>query len=231
MNGREHAQAASPAQLLGHLNSVEAANAPSLLFLRGEANLLRATVRVAMVGSREASQTALVRATKLASALAKQQVTVVSGLARGVDRASHLASMEAGGRTIAVIGTPLDKVYPPEHAELQERIAREHLLVSQFPPGYPTSKSNFPRRNRVMALLSHASVIVEAGDSSGTLSQGWEAIRLGRPLFISKSVARDRSLSWPRQMIGYGAMVLEDLEELLAFLPSVSDGSLAEAAF
>ena len=83
--------------------------------------------------------------------------------------------------TIAVLGTDLDDCYPPENRPLQERLMREHLVISQFPSGTPSRRTNFPRRNRTMALLTDATVIIEAGESSGTLDQGWEALRLGRP--------------------------------------------------
>jgi DNA processing protein len=106
----------------------------------------------------------------------------------------------------------------------------EHLVVTQFPIGHPTLRSNFPRRNRTMALLCDASVIVEAGESSGTLSQGWEALRLNRPLFILKSVFENSDLTWPAEMQEYGAQVLEDLEQILDVLP-IGLPPLEEVAF
>ena len=129
---------------------------------------------------------------------------MVSGLARGIDAIAHETAIENGGRTIAGFGTPLDCFYPRENEALQRRIMTEHLAVSQFPHGYPVLRKSFPMRNRTMALLSHASVIVEAGDGSGTLPQGWEALRLGRPLFILKSLVQDDSLTWPAEMMQYG---------------------------
>jgi DNA processing protein len=158
----------------------------------------------------------------LSHALADRGVIVVSGLAKGVDRAAHEAAMEAGGRTIAVIGTPLDQVYPTEHAGLQKRLIAQHLVVSQFAPGTPTTPKSFPLRNRTMALLSDATVIVEAGEKSGTVHLGWEALRLGRLLFLLDSVARNESLSWPKEMIRYGAQVLsrENLPNVIDNIPS-----------
>ena len=101
---------------------------------------------------------------------------------------------------------------------------REQLVVSQFPPGYPSQKKNFPMRNRTMALITDATVIVEAGEKSGTLHQGWEALRLGRLLFLLESVAKDDRLSWPAEMIRYGAQVLsrENLELVLDEMPEYS---------
>jgi DNA processing protein len=174
---------------------------------------------VSIVGSRKASPEGLRRARSLARALAEHGIVVVSGLAAGVDRAAHEGAIEAGGCTFAVLGTPLDQSYPKENAALQERMAREQLLVSQFPVGRPVLKGN-----RTMALLSDATVIVEAGEKSGTPHQGWQALRLGRLLFLLESVANDESLSWPSDMIGYGAQVLSrsNLSIVMENLPAMS---------
>src|SRR5579883_2145947 len=141
----------TPAEVLGDLNGVEAKYAPRQLYLQGNPALLRRGPRVSLVGSRRASQDGLRRARLLSSALARHGIIVVSGLAAGIDRAAHEAAIEASGDTIAVLGTSLEECYPKENQELQERIGREHLLVSQFPSGYPTTPKNFPIRNRTMA--------------------------------------------------------------------------------
>ena len=215
---------ATPAEFLGELNEVEAKYAPRELFLRGDRALLRRGPRVSVVGSRRASEEGQRRARVLSSALARHGITVVSGLAAGIDRAAHEAAIDASGHTIAVLGTPLDSFYPKENQDLQERIGREHLLVSQFPIGYPTTPKNFPIRNRTMALLTDATVIVEAGEKSGTVNQGWEALRLGRLLFLLESVANDRALTWPTEMVRYGAQVLsrDNLDVVLENLPPTS---------
>jgi DNA processing protein len=212
----------TPADILGPLNSVEEKFAPKQLFLRGDRGLLRSGPRVSIVGTRKASADGRRRAQSLAKTLANHGIVVVSGLAAGIDRAAHEAAIEAGGRTIAVIGTPLDQSYPKENADLQETIARDHLLISQFPIGYPSLPKNFPLRNRTMALVTDATVIVEAGEQSGTLHQGWEALRLGRILFLMESVADDDALSWPKEMISYGAQVLnrENLGAVIENLPA-----------
>lgn len=129
------------------------------------------------------------RAGKLAAQLAEKAVVVVSGLADGIDATAHRAAMAAGGRTIAVIGPPLDRCFPAKNAALQEEIYREHLLVSQFSPGSKVSESSLPAQNRTIAMLSHDSVVVEATESSGNLSQAAELQRLGRPLFIMRSLS------------------------------------------
>lgn len=107
----------------------------------------------------------------------------------------------------------------------------KHLAVSQFPSGHPSARPNFPRRNRTMALLTDATVIVEASESSGSLSQGWEALRLGRRLFIMRAVVEDGTLFWPREMMKYGADILTEMDDLLEALPLGVGGALAKLAF
>jgi DNA processing protein len=220
----------TPEQLLGPLNPLEELHAPKCLFVAGHAEWLSERPRVSIVGSRRASPVGLKRAARLARLLAGEHVLVVSGLAEGIDWSAHVATMEAEGRTIAVIGTALSAVYPAQHRALQDQLMQAHVVVSQFPEGHPTTRRNFPMRNRTMALLSDASVIVEAGEGSGSLSQGWEALRLGRPLFLMASILERRDLSWPKTMLEYGAMVLKDPSELLSRLPARIDDPLSAIA-
>lgn len=220
--------------ILGLLNSVEQKYAPETLFMSGDLGILSVGARVAIVGSRKASPEGLARAKKLATLLVSRSVNVVSGLASGIDTAAHTACLNAGGRTIAVIGTPLSGRYPKENASLQEKIMREHLCISQFVEGRAVGRQNFPIRNRTMALLSDATVIIEASDTSGSLHQGWEALRLGRGLFITKAVAEDTRLMWPAKMQNYGAKILSDetIEDLFDQLPLRQPSSeLENAAF
>ena len=214
----------SPEDLLGPLNEVEQQFAPKRLFVIGDRDILTEGSRVAIVGSRDASPDGLRRASKLAKLVVKKGGVVVSGLAKGIDTAAHTSAIQAGGRTIAVIGTPLGEVYPRENAALQETIQTDHLCVSQFAEGYPTRPQNFPIRNRTMALISDATVIVEAGQKSASISQGWEALRLGRGLFISKALVDNPSLTWPKEMLHYGASELSDesLDEFFESLPTRS---------
>jgi DNA processing protein len=214
----------TPGQILGVLNDVERKNAPKSLFLAGDAALLARGPRISVVGSRKASPEGLKRASYFARALVDHNMIVVSGLAEGVDTAAHRAAIEAGGHTIAVLGTPIDEAYPRANAELQALIIEKHLAVSQFPANTKTQRAHFPQRNRTMALLTDATVIIEAGEQSGTVHQGWEALRLGRLLFLLESVANDQSLTWPAKMIHYGAQVLsrETLDAALEEIPSVT---------
>jgi len=161
---------------------------------------------VAIVGSRSVSPEGLLRARRLAREISLAGVTVVSGLAKGVDTAAHTAALEVNCATVAVIGTPLEKAYPAENARLQEQIAADHLLLSPFAPGERVFPSNFPKRNRVMAAVTDGTVIIEAGDTSGTLHQAAECQRLGRWLFILRSVFEDTSLEWPRRFASYERM-------------------------
>lgn len=211
----------APEDLLGPLNDVEHKHVPATLFVAGDTSLLRQNTRVAIVGSRQASAQGLARARRLAKRLCAQGIIVVSGLAAGIDTAAHHATLAAGGRTIAVLGTPLDQVYPKSNAALQHQIMREHLCVSQFPVGAPIHRHNFARRNRTMALMADATVIIEATDTSGSLGQGWEALRLGRGLFLAQSCAEDVSVSWPKKMVHYGGRLLADetLDTLFDVLP------------
>lgn len=208
-------------ELLGPLTEGEEKHSPENLWVAGDVGLLRSGPRVSVVGSREASAEGLARARKLSTALVNHGMVVVSGLALGIDTAAHTTAIDRGGRTIAVLGTPLDQTSPIQNRDLQARIMREHLAVSQFAPGQGVHRGNFPARNRTMALLSEATVIVEAGAQSGTEHQAWEALRLGRLLLVLKSVAETRH-GWVEKLIHYGAQVLTD-ENLAVVLENMPD--------
>jgi DNA processing protein len=145
---------------------------------------------------------------------------VVSGLAKGVDTEALTAAIDAGGQVIAVIGTPLDKAYPAENARLQERIYDKHLLISQFPPGQRVFQGNFPVRNRLMAALTDATAIVEAGETSGTLHQAKACVRFERWLFIARSAVEDPHLKWPAEFVDKPRVrVLNATSDVLDVLP------------
>jgi DNA processing protein len=198
--------------------------APTNLFVEGHAFLLQAGLKICIVGSRKMSEEGRKDAECLAKSLVKHEAIVVSGLAEGIDTVAHETAISQGGKTIAVLGTPLDKAYPKKNSDLLDKIKRDHLAVSQFPIGYPGGKENFPMRNRTMALLSDATIIVEASETSGTRHQGWEALRLGRLVFLMKSVVENKELSWPQEMMKYGAQELtcELLPEILYDIPNVT---------
>lgn len=191
------------------------------IYYAGNLSLLKRPA-VSVIGARDVSAEGLARARRIAREMAKAGVLVTSGLARGVDTAAHMGAIEVGGSTLAVIGTPLDKAYPAENAELQEEIWSHHLLVSQFPSGTRTYPSDFPKRNRLMAALTDASIIVEASDTSGTLHQAKECVRLNRWLFIMRSVVEDPRLTWPGSFLhGKGndrVRVLNEPSDVLSVL-------------
>ena len=223
--------ALTPVDLLGPLNEIETRYVPKALFIQGDRGLLKGGPRVAIIGARRVSPEGARRAKRLAWMLAERGVTIVSGLAEGVDTAAHKGAIEAGGHTVTVIGTPLDKSYPASNRSLQTFLAESHLVISQFASGTPVQPRNFPQRNRTMALISHASVIVEATETSGSLSQGWEALRLGRPLFLVRSIFENPDLKWPAKMREYGAEVLTDVDDVLDRIPSGNLTDLCDAAF
>src|ERR1700687_1786141 len=199
----------SVAKLLGRpLNDIETKYAPKMLYVKGPMDIPLQGPRGSIIGSRKASPNGIENAKTITRTLIENQTVIVSGLAEGIDTSAHETTIAAGGKTIAVLGTPLNKVYPRKNLQLQQEIMADHLAISQFPIGHITTPKDFVLRNRTMALISDATIIVEAGDTSGSLHQGWEALRLGRSLFIWKSVLNNKQLSWPEKMLQYGAMEL-----------------------
>lgn len=200
------------------LPGIEAPATGPTLYYAGDIDLVQRK-GVAIVGSRKVSADGAARARRLARELVTRGVVVVSGLAEGVDVNAHQAAIEATGKTIAVIGTPLDSVYPAAHRALQETIYREHLLVTPFAEGARVFPSNFPQRNRIMAAISDATVIIEASDTSGSLHQAAECARLGRWLFIARSVVDNPALTWPKKFIGGPrTRVLESTDDVVSVI-------------
>ena len=186
-----------------------------LVYYAGDPTLLELT-SVAVVGTRKVSQDGTRRAARLARELVAAGVVVTSGLAMGVDTVAMTAALDAGGRVVGVIGTPLDRATPSSNGPLQEIVYREHLLISPFAWGSRVYRSNFPRRNRVMAQLTSATVVVEASETSGTLHQARECQRLGRWLFLLRSLVEDPSLTWPASFLRHPkTRVLDRTQDLL----------------
>ncbi|WP_317194040.1 DNA-processing protein DprA [Aquimarina mytili] len=210
-----------------YLTEVELKNSPEELFTEGDFSLLYEGRRVAVVGSRKVSPQGIKRAQVITKKLVEKGIIVVSGLAQGVDTVAHTTAIREQGKTIAVLGTPLDKVYPKENKELLDLIKKDHLAISQFPLNYPSRPANFPIRNRTMALISDATIIIEASEKSGTRHQGWEALRLGRSVLLLENIVSDSSLTWPKEMLDYGAQVLtrENFDSILSDLPFVTSKS------
>lgn len=217
----------TPDELVGSLNDIEKKFAPKLLYLSGDKSLMKYP-RVSIIGTRNPSEKGKEYTHLITNFLVMNKVVIVSGLAAGIDTVAHKTAIAKRGRTVAVLGTPLNKYYPQENQVLQDEIIKNHLVVSQFPDGSPIQRKNFPMRNRTMALLSHASIIVEAREGSGTLHQGWEALRLGRPLYIIQETIKDE---WASKLVEYGAEILPIskikviMESLPATVPTVTKGA------
>lgn len=162
---------------------------PPVLFVKGK--LRRDEVGVSVVGSRQATQRGLSVAAHVAEGLAQRGISVISGLAEGIDGAAHEATLRVGGRPIGVIGTGINRVYPASHRELHGRVAAAGALVSQFLPDAPPTKQSFPMRSVTMSGLGRASVIVEAGEHSGTRIQARVAVEHGRPVILTDFVANE----------------------------------------
>lgn len=193
---------------------------PPVLFLRGHRHPAEERA-VAVVGTRSPSAEGLRQADEVAGGLARRGVVVVSGLAAGIDTAAHLSALRNGGRTVAVIGTGLHRAYPAANASLQDRIAREGLVISQFWPDAPPTKHSFPMRNAVMSGYSLATVVIEANYRSGARMQARLALEHGRHVFLMRSLlAHDWARSYAERpgtsVVDSAAEVLADLERLAA---------------
>jgi DNA processing protein len=171
--------------------------APPVLFARG--SLLRDDPAVSVVGSRNASDRGLAVAASVARELASRRVTVVAGLARGIDAAAHRAALAAGGRTVAIIGTGINRSYPAENRDLQQEIAARGLLLSQFWPDAPPQKHNFLMRNATMSGYGLATLVVEAGEHSGARVQARLAVEHGRPVILTDLVVERND--WARSLV------------------------------
>jgi DNA processing protein len=196
---------------------------PPFLFFRG--SLLPEDQRaVAVVGTRGASYYGLKAARRLAGALATRGVTVVSGLARGIDTAAHQGALENGGRTLAVLGCGLDTVYPPENRPLYDSIPESGALISEFPLGTHPEARNFPIRNRIISGLALGVVVVEAGIKSGTGITVQYALDQGREVFAVPGPIDSPTSVGPHRLIQQGAKLVQDVEDILQELPGAGRG-------
>ena len=214
---RVHGAAEYPSKLRDASHPVE------VLYYHGWWDLV-ASRSVAVVGTRNPSQEGLCRTQQLVRELVRDDFTVVSGLAAGIDRMAHETAIKLQGRTIAVLGTPLCHVYPKAHARLQCEIADRFLVVTPVPliryesQDYRLNRLFFPERNIVMAALTEATVIVEAGPTSGTLIQARAALTQGRKVFILNSCFENPNLTWPERLESKGAVRVTDYNDLRSVL-------------
>ena len=194
---------------------------PPVLFYQG--TLVSNEIGVSVVGSRQASERGLDIARSIATGLAARGITVIAGLAKGIDAAAHTAALAAGGRTVAVVGTGITKVYPAENRGLQEHIAREGLVLSQFWPDAPPTKHSFPMRNAVMSGFGRATIVVEAGEHSGARIQARKAVSHGRPVILTDLVVKTNK--WPADLVGRpGVHVVAGTAEIMSVVEKITDG-------
>ena len=170
---------------------------------------------VTVVGTRRATAYGREAASHLAGDLAKAGVTVVSGLARGIDGVAHRAALDAGGRTIAVLGSGLDIIYPPEHAALAQEIVQNGALLSEYPLGVKPEARDFPRRNRLLSGLSLGTLVIEAGDGSGTLSTVRFALEQNREVFCVPGSIYSQASVLTNRLIREGAKLVMQVEDVL----------------
>lgn len=199
------------------LRLAEIYDPPLLLFARGSLPADQEPY-VALVGTRRASPYGVRMAEKLARELAVRGITVVSGMAMGIDAAAHRGALEAGGRTVAVLGCGVNIVYPPQNAELMQDIIARGAVVSQFPMDMKPSKGHFPYRNRIISGMSLGTVVVEAPLTSGALITARQAAEQGREVFAVPGQAGTRNAEGPHALIREGAKLVERVEDILVEL-------------
>ncbi len=200
---------------------------PEVIFVRGRLGVLRER-GVAIVGTRECSTAGADLTHDLARRLAEEGWVIVSGLARGIDAHAHRAALAGGGDTIAVLGCGPDVHYPGENRELQETIARDGLLVSEFAPGAQPVPGHFPRRNRILAALAHAVVVVESRARSGALVTARHALDQGKEIFVVPGWPTSPVSSGPLALLRDGARPIRGAEDLLEDLGGIAGGPAAD---
>ncbi len=187
---------------------------PVVLYIKGN-YLIQDTISLAIVGSRKASLDGLKFAKKLSIELAQSNITVISGLARGIDSASHRGALEAGGRTIAILGSGHNFLYPPENKNLYRQVAECGAIISEFPMFMPPRRENFPRRNRVISGLSLGVVVVEARKRSGSLITANFALEQGREVFAVPCHPDSMNSKGTNQLIQDGAKLVQDVDDII----------------
>jgi DNA processing protein len=194
---------------------------PAFLYVKG--HLKEDDVNVAVVGSRTASTYGKFTTERLCRELVLRGITVISGLARGIDSAAHRGALSGKGRTIAVLGCGLDVVYPPENEKLFDEISLQGALISEFPFGTPPNAPNFPARNRIISGISLGVVVVEASEKSGSLITARIALEQGREVFAVPGSIDSSGSRGTNKLIKQGAKLIENVEDILEeILPQVT---------
>jgi SMF family protein len=192
------------------------------LYFKGDISLLEAPKKISIVGARKATDNGKARARNLAKILTEKGFVIVSGLAAGIDTEAMQSTIKHSGHLIGVIGTPINEYYPKENKSLQDEVAQKHLLLSHVPffkyskQPFATKKFYFPERNAVMAAVSDATVIVEASETSGTLTQARACMEMGRKLFILNSCF-ENGLKWPHTYEDRGAIRVSSIDDILRY--------------
>jgi DNA processing protein len=193
-------------------------DAPPVLYLKGELTPADRQWAVAIVGTRRATSYGRQAAEALAGDLARSGVTIVSGLARGVDAAAHWAALKAGGRTLGIMACGIDQVYPAQHAQLAAQIVEHGALLTETPIGAPPEAGNFPARNRIISGLALAVIVVEAGEHSGALITADRALEQGRDVFAVPGSIFSRTSAGTNRLIGEGATLVRSADDVLEAL-------------
>jgi DNA processing protein len=207
----------------------EISNPPTLLFIRGSF-IPEDRYAVAIVGSRVPTTYGTSQAERMAGELARMGFTIVSGFARGIDTAGHRGAVQAGGRTIAVMGSGIDVPYPAENKHIMEKIATCGAVISEFPPGTPPDRANFPRRNRIISGLSLGVLVVEAAKDSGSLITAALALEQGKEVFSMPGNITSANSKGTNELIKKGARVVTRAEDILEELAPVLKGFLKKPA-
>ena len=200
---------------------------PTLLFRLGEATAPDEKI-IAIVGTRHPSEKGRLFASQFGSALARSGITVVSGMAEGIDSAAHNGALDGGGKTIAVLGSSLDIIYPASNKSLAARIKEQGAIYSEYLPGTRPDRAFFPERNRIISGLSRGVVVVEAGCKSGALITASHALEQGRELFAVPGAPTDRMSEGTNELIRKGARLTTSPEDIFDELPTLKGEVLAK---
>lgn len=203
-------------------------DAPAVLFVKGQIED-EDRFAVAIVGSRKTTSYGRLVAERLSAGLAEAGFTIVSGMARGIDTIAHMGAIKCGGRTIAVLGTGLDRAYPPENKGLMERIADSGYVVSEFPFGTVPNRENFPQRNRLISGLSLGVVVVEAAAGSGALITARYALEQNREVFAVPANINSPNATGTNELIKSGAKLVQKTDDIIVELAPILKGYVGAA--
>jgi len=194
-------------------------DAPNVLYIRGKWTA-KDNYSISIVGSRKASLYGKVAAQRLAKDLAKEGITIISGMARGIDTIAHKGALSGKGRTVAVLGSGLDVIYPPENKNLMSKICQQGAVFSEFPLGTKPLRQNFPMRNRIIAGLSLGTVVIEAGIKSGALITAYQALDQGKEIFAVPGNINSLTSKGTNCLIKKGAKLVESITDIIEELQS-----------